>query len=207
MKPDDWVISWRTNLCQTILNCKKCCIMGRAVLLNRNTVRQFSCEVLFSAWLDPTWFSIAISVVDQLLAFGVDILDDITSTCFYIVYSLFILMLLIKVYLPHASTLMVIYPFSYSLRELGSLPKLGFCVTVQTLVFQFVGGSLLTGKGEKGEERSLSWGQCITLCRKLSGQELKCFHYSRAGTHSVGSEMLDILPTCLAHPKFWSFEK
>lgn len=48
--------------------------------------------------------------MEQLLAFGVDTLDYITSAFFYIVYPLFLLMLHIKVYLPHALTLMVIYP-------------------------------------------------------------------------------------------------
>lgn len=100
--------------------------------------------------------------------------------------------------------------FSYSQSGLGSLPKLCFCVTAQSLAFQFVGGFLLTGKGRKEGGEIPFRGQCserITLCRQLSGQELKCFHYSQAGTRSIGSEMLDILPTRSAHPKFWSFEE
>lgn len=51
--------------------------------------------------------------------------------------------------------------FSYSQSGLGSLPKLCFCVTVQSLIFQFVGGSLLTGKGRKRGRRDPFHGASV----------------------------------------------
>lgn len=118
-------------------------------------------------------------------------------------------MLQIKVYLPRALTLMVIYTFLI-LRAVWEVCQ--NCTSV--LLFRVWFSSLLVGhcwqgKGGKGGGEIPFMGQCsehITLCRQLSGQELKCFHYSRAGTHSIGSETLDILPTRSAHPKFWFFK-
>lgn len=56
-------------------------------------------------------FSLAISFVEHLLVFGFDIMDCVTSTCFSIVYSLFLPMLQIKLHIPHVLSLMEIDAF------------------------------------------------------------------------------------------------
>lgn len=90
--------------------------------------------VRFSSLLDltPCDFSLATSFVEQLLAFGVHIMGCVTSTCFCIVYSLFLPVLQIKAHFPHVLSLMEIYPFlkadrTHSQNCLGSLPKLCYC--------------------------------------------------------------------------------
>lgn len=141
--------------------------------------------VRFSSLLDltPCDFSLATSFVEQLLAFGVHIMGCVTSTCFCIVYSLFLPVLQIKAHFPHVLSLMEIYPFlkadrTLILRTVWEVCQ--NCAIMESLFSQFVGG-FLTGRGEEKGEESPFRGQCsehISLCRQLSGQELKCFHYS-----------------------------
>lgn len=168
MKPDDWVISQRTNLCRTMLNCSKCCIMGRAVLLNRNTIRQSSGAAEFFVWLDPMWFSLAISFVEYLLAFGVDIMDCVTSACFCVVYSLFLLMLQIKLHIPRVLSLMEIYAFlkvdrTHILRTAWEVCQSCASVLLPRVWFSTWLVGFWQREGKKRGRRALSGGSVLSI--------------------------------------------
>lgn len=46
-----------------------------------------------------------------------------------------------------------------------------------------------------------------SLCRQLTGQELKCLHYPWDVMHCLCSEVLEFLPKCSAHLELQSLEK